>query len=168
MPPSYDCAGLFGNTCLNGSVNPTWRHNLRVTWETPWDVQLSAQWRFIGRSGFDSNSPQPLLQNQEEGFYDPVLTRIPSFSYLDLAAIWAVSRHVQLRVGVSNVFDKDPPLLPSDASSQAGYFNTFPTYDTLGRNIFMNLRDVLNSPLHSQRPMLVVRYSLKSSAVANV
>ena len=33
--PSYDCAGLFGNTCLGGSVSPTWRHNMRVSWETP-------------------------------------------------------------------------------------------------------------------------------------
>lgn len=33
--PRYDCAGLYGNTCLNGSVNPAWRHNLRLTWELP-------------------------------------------------------------------------------------------------------------------------------------
>jgi iron complex outermembrane receptor protein len=138
---SYDCAGLFGNTCLKGSVNPMWRHNLRVTWETRWDLQLSAQWRFIGRSGFDNNSSQPLLQNQEEGFFDPVLTHIPSYSYLDLSALWALAAgRVQLRVGVSNVFDKDPPFLPSDASSQSGWLNTFPAYDILGRKIFMALR----------------------------
>ena len=48
--PSYDCAGLFGATCLVGSANPSWRHLLRVTWETPWKLQLSGQWRFIGRT----------------------------------------------------------------------------------------------------------------------
>src|SRR5262249_22945048 len=63
---SYDCAGLFGRLCLGGSVNPTWRHNLRVTWEMPGNLQLSAQWRFIGRTGFDNNSTQIALQNQEE------------------------------------------------------------------------------------------------------
>jgi outer membrane receptor protein involved in Fe transport len=141
--PSYDCAGLFGNTCSNGSVNPSWRHNLRVTWETPWNVQLSAQWRFIGRTGFDNNSSQALLQNQEEGFFDPLLTHIPSYSYLDLSAIWDVTRHVQVRVGANNVFDKDPPFVPLDISVHAGALNTFPTYDILGRNIFMSLSAAL-------------------------
>ena len=138
--PSYDCAGLFGNTCLNGSVNPKWRHNLRVTWETRWNWLVSAQWRFIGRTDFDNNSPQPLLQNQEEGFYDPVLTHLPSCSYLDLSAIWNVNRHVQLRLAVDNVFDKDPPFVPAEVSGQTGGLNTFPTYDILGRRIFMALR----------------------------
>jgi iron complex outermembrane recepter protein len=138
--PIYDCAGLFGNTCLNGSVNPTWRHNLRVTWEAPWNLLLSAQWRFIGGTAFDNNSSQTLLQDQEEGFYDPALTHIPSWSYLDLSAIWAVTQHVQARLGVNNVFDKDPPLIPGGISFQAGLgLNTFPTYDILGRNIFLGL-----------------------------
>jgi iron complex outermembrane recepter protein len=141
--PSYDCAGLFGSTCLNGSVNPTWRHNLRVTWDTPWKSQLSVQWRFIGRTGFDNNSTQTALQNQEEGFYDPVLTHIPSVSYLDLSAIWDISQHVQVRAGVNNAFDKDPPFLPNgDVVSQvsASVLNTYSTYDVLGRDFFIALR----------------------------
>jgi outer membrane receptor protein involved in Fe transport len=137
--PSYDCAGLFGNTCLNSSVNPTWRHNLRVTWETPWNAQLSAQWRFIGKTGFDNNSSQSLLQNQEEGFFDPVLTHIPNYSYLDLAATWAVTRYVQVHAGVNNVFDKDPPFIPTDVTSPAS-INTYPTYDILGRYIYIGFR----------------------------
>jgi outer membrane receptor protein involved in Fe transport len=138
--PSYDCAGLFGATCLNGSVSPTWRHYLRVTWETPWNAQLSALWRFIGRTGFDNNSSQSLLQNQEEGFFDPVLTHIPNYSYLDVAAIWSVSPHVQLHAGVNNLFDKDPPFIPLEVSYQAGGLNTFPTYDILGREIIIGIR----------------------------
>ncbi|HEY0801586.1 MAG TPA: TonB-dependent receptor, partial [Steroidobacteraceae bacterium] len=138
--PSYDCAGLFGNTCLNGSVSPTWRHNLRINWQTPWKVLLSAQWRFIGRSSFDNNSSQPLLQSQEERFFDPVITHIPNYSYLDLSAIWTVTSRVQLRAGINNVFDKDPPFLPVEISGQAGGLNTFPTYDVLGRDIFVAFR----------------------------
>ena len=59
----FDCAGLFGNTCGGtvGSVNPRWRHNLRVTWDTPWDLLFSAQWRFIGPTSFDNNSSAQLL-----------------------------------------------------------------------------------------------------------
>jgi iron complex outermembrane recepter protein len=140
--PSFDCAGLFGSTCLNGSVNPTWRHNLRVTWETPWNVQLSAQWRFIGRTSFDNNSSASLLQYREEGFFDPVLTHIPSYSYLDLSAIWAVTPHVQIHGGVNNLLDKDPPFLPNAdiSGTTSGTINTFPTYDVVGRNIFVAVR----------------------------
>jgi len=125
--PSYDCAGLFGSTCLGGSANPKWRHNLRLTWETPWNVQFSAQWRYIGRTDFDNNSSQTLLQNQEEGFFDPLLTHIPSYSYLDMSAIWTLPRHVQLRAGVNNVFDKDPPFIPAEVSGGASTTtNTLP------------------------------------------
>ena len=139
--PSYDCAGLFGLSCLNGSVSPTWRHNLRVTWETPWNAQFSAQWRFIGHTSFDNNSSQIPLQNQEEGFYDPVLTHIPNYSYLDLTAVWAVTRHVQLHAGVNNLFDKDPPFLPADVvGGNLSGINTFAPYDTLGRYIYMGFR----------------------------
>lgn len=139
--PSYDCAGLFGNTCLNGSVNPTWRHNLRVNWDTPWKVLLSAQWRFIGHSSFDNNSTQPLLESEEEGFYDPILTHIPNYSYLDLSAILRVTTTIEIRAGINNVFDKDPPFLPSgDISGAAGGLNTYPTYDLLGREIFVAFR----------------------------
>jgi outer membrane receptor protein involved in Fe transport len=137
--PSYDCAGLFGNTCLNGSINPRWRHMLRVNWETPWNALLSAQWRFIGGTAFDNNSSQPLLQNQEEGFYDPLLTHIPSYNYLDLAVIWRLGRQVQARVGVNNVFDKDPPFIPLEVSGAAGNLNSFPAYDILGRYIYLGL-----------------------------
>jgi outer membrane receptor protein involved in Fe transport len=135
--PSYDCAGLFGNTCLNGSVNPTWRHNLRVNWDTPWKLLLSAQWRFIGHSSFDNNSSQPLLRNLEEGLFDPVVTHIPNYSYLDLSAIWRVTRGIEIRAGINNVLDKDPPFLPAEISGAAGGLNTFPTYDLLGREMFV-------------------------------
>ena len=138
--PSYDCAGLFGNTCLYGSVNPSWRHNLRINWDTPWKVLLSAQWRFIGHTSFDNNSPQSLLKNQEEGFYDPLLTHIPNYSYLDLSAIWTVTPQIQFRAGINNVFDKDPPFLPQEISGAAGGLNTFPAYDLLGREIFVAFR----------------------------
>jgi outer membrane receptor protein involved in Fe transport len=138
--PGYDCAGLFGNTCLNGSVNPKWRHNLRLTWELPRGPQLSAQWRFIGRTEFDNNSNQPLLENAEEGAYDGVIGHIVSYSYLDLAMLWQISRHIQWRVGITNVFDRDPPLIPGEVSGQAGELHTFALYDLLGRNVFLALR----------------------------
>jgi iron complex outermembrane recepter protein len=137
---TFDCAGLFGNTCGGtiGTVNPRWRHNLRVTWDTPWNLLFSAQWRFIGGSSFDNNSSQKLLQNQEEPAYDPLNAQIPNVSYLDLTATWKFLPGMELRAGVNNVFDKDPPFVPSDdISSASGNVNSYPTYDLLGRELFI-------------------------------
>ncbi len=49
--PTYDCAGLFGPTCQ--TVSPTWRHIFRVTWNTPWNILASINWRYIGKSSLD-------------------------------------------------------------------------------------------------------------------
>ena len=139
--PTFDCAGLFGATCASsiGAVNPTWRHNMRLTWETPWNLLLSAQWRFIGGTGFDNNSSQQLLQYQEEGAYDPLSARIPNYSYLDLSATWKFLPGMELRVGANNLFDKDPPFIASgDISAASGNVNSFPTYDLLGREVFVS------------------------------
>jgi iron complex outermembrane receptor protein len=146
--PTFDCAGLFGSTCAtstSGSVNPHWRHNLRVGWETPWDVLFSAQWRFIGPTSFDNNSTNLLLAGVEEkgsnnGFpyYDPYNARIPGYSYLDLAAIWHVYHGIEVRAGVNNVLDKDPPVLAeNDITGAAGASNSFQAYDLLGRQMYV-------------------------------
>jgi iron complex outermembrane recepter protein len=142
---SYDCAGLFGSSCEDGSVNPHWRHNLRFTWETPWDVLLSMQWRFIGPTSFDNNSTNPLLAGAEElssgvpaPAYDQYNARIPGYSYLDLTAVWHVLKNLELRAGCSNLLDKDPPLIPSgDITGNSGPANSYPTYDYLGRQLFV-------------------------------
>jgi outer membrane receptor protein involved in Fe transport len=43
---------------------------------------------------------------------------------------------VQVRAGVNNVFDKDPPIVSSNIAA-AGAANSFPTYDQLGRQLFL-------------------------------
>lgn len=135
---TYDCAGLFGVTCNNTSVNPKWRHNLQLGWQLPWPVLLWVQWRYIGPTAFDNNSAQPLLQFAEEGAYDPVNARIPGYNYFDVAVTWNVLHDLQLRGGIDNVLDKDPPILPeADITGFSGSANTFNNYDTLGRQIFV-------------------------------
>jgi iron complex outermembrane receptor protein len=144
---SYDCAGLFGDTCQQGSVNPHWRHNMRVSWDTPWNLLLSMQWRFIGPTSFDNNSTNPLLAGAEEGpegpgapppYYDQYNARIPGYSYFDLTAVWHAMTNLELRAGVNNVLDKDPPLVPSgDITGNAGASNSWGAYDLLGRQLFV-------------------------------
>jgi outer membrane receptor for ferrienterochelin and colicin len=134
---SYDCAGLFGQSCNTNSVNPRWRHNLRLNWETPWaKLLISANWRFIGATSVDNNSNNPFLQFSEFGAYDYSNARIANYSYFDFSAIMPVWRDIQIRAGVNNAFDKDPPII-SDELTAVGASNTYPTYDILGREVFV-------------------------------
>jgi outer membrane receptor protein involved in Fe transport len=135
---SYDCAGLFGATCNTNSVNPNWRHTVRLNWETPWmKLLLSANWRFIGAVTFDNNNANPLLMFAEEGAYDFTQARIPNTSYFDFSFQWPVWRDVQIGGGVNNAFDRNPPVIGSEVTG-TGSSNTYPTYDLLGREVFIN------------------------------
>ena len=131
--PTYDCAGLYGLTCQ--TVNPKWRHTLRVSWVSPWGWLASAQWRYIGKVGLDSNDSNPALSN---GAYDAFDAHMPAVSYIDLSGIWEVNHVLTFRAGVNNVLDKDPPIV-SNAITGTGQPNAFPTYDLLGRVIFANV-----------------------------
>jgi iron complex outermembrane recepter protein len=127
---TYDCAGLYGPTCE--TVNPRWRHNLRMTWASPWNMEVSALWRFIGSVSLDGNSSDPTLST---GTYDAFDARMPNMSYLDLSASWKVVKNVELRAGINNLFDKDPPIVSSNVVG-SGAANSFPTYDQLGRQLY--------------------------------
>jgi len=127
---TYDCTGLYGPTCL--TITPRWRHNLRMTWNTPWGVELTAFWRFIGKVSLDSNTSDPTLSN---GSYDAFDARMPNISYLDLSAGWKVLHNLELRAGINNVFDKDPPIVSANVDA-SGAANSFPTYDQLGRELY--------------------------------
>ncbi|HEY5338661.1 MAG TPA: TonB-dependent receptor, partial [Rhizomicrobium sp.] len=137
----YDCAGLFGLTC--GTPIPKWRHKLRVTWSTPWDVDLSASWRYMSSVKFDANTNDVTLSGPCGGpCGDLSDATISSYSYIDLAADWTVRQGVSLHAGVTNVFDKDPPEVDSNSLGVSappfGNGNTYPqVYDSLGRLIFV-------------------------------
>ncbi len=131
---TYDCAGLFGFTCQ--TVNPRWRHLLRTTWETPWQVSASLTWRYIGAVSQDNDSADPTLHFSTFDGYDYVNARIPAFNYLDLEATWNVNASVQIRAGADNLLDKDPPLVNTDIVA-GGAANTYSTYDLFGRQLFL-------------------------------
>ena len=63
---------------------------------------------------------------------------LPDFHYFDLSGSWKVNDLVSLRAGMNNVFDKDPPLINSSYVG-TGLPNTYPTYDLLGRHLFVGV-----------------------------
>lgn len=128
----YDCAGFYANQC--GVPNPEWRHRARVTWVSPWDLDVSATWRHYGEAEIAVLGPNGSLNNSAARL-DKVLD---SQNYLDLAGTWQVLDNVTVRAGVNNILDNDPPLSPSVGTT--GNNNTYPQlYDALGRYFFFGV-----------------------------
>jgi iron complex outermembrane receptor protein len=135
-----DCAGFYGTVCsgLNGGAappNPEWRHKARVTWNTPfmWGLGLSAQARYF--SSVD-------LEPQTGGAAAPATdAKLAARTYIDLLATWTVKDNYNFRLGVNNVFDKEPPLNGAgNCPSGPCNGNTWPQlYDALGRYVFFGL-----------------------------
>ncbi len=133
----YDCAGLHGTTCSGGTVSataplPKWRHKMRTTLQMPNGIGVSLQWRMVGKVDHES---------KELGGATPQLSgHVKAQHYFDLASTYTIGDHYNLRVGVNNILDNDPPLFTSALGScPAGPCNgnTYPgTYDALGRYLY--------------------------------
>jgi iron complex outermembrane recepter protein len=133
---SYDCTGLFGPTCQ--TVNPEWRHNLRAAWSLPHNVDVSLTWRYLGGVKLDNNDSNPLLEGSALGAPAVYRADMGSVSYFDLSAGWEIGEHLQLRAGVNNILDRDPPLAPTEIIS-GGAPNYYEFYDGLGRQAFLGI-----------------------------
>jgi outer membrane receptor protein involved in Fe transport len=145
----YDCAGFYGATCSSGAVSssapmPKWRHKMRATLTLPVGIGISAQWRYLGKVRHEGLSDDTALNNPNVG-PDPngvplQSSHIKAQSYFDLASTFTVGDHYSLRLGVNNIFDKNPPLVTASwGSCPAGPCNgnTYPgTWDALGRYIY--------------------------------
>lgn len=124
-----ECAGYFASTNAScGTSKPEYRHNIPVTWTTPWgDLTARATWRHIGSVdliGSTTSNANTVLDARD---------------YLDVSLRATVREGVGVRFGVNNLFDKNPPV-STNVGSAGGSFgngNTFPqAYDALGRYIF--------------------------------
>jgi outer membrane receptor protein involved in Fe transport len=122
----YDCAGIYASSC--GSPSPTWRHKLRTTWETPMGVDATVTWRmFSSVDQFGIATPDPTVNRNHV---------LDGRHYIDLGASYNVTDKWNVRIGVNNVLDKDPPLTTQTAGFSNG--NTYPqTYDAQGRYVFI-------------------------------
>jgi outer membrane receptor protein involved in Fe transport len=140
------CNGLYGLDC--GEPENKFKSNLRMTWYSPSDdISLSLRWRYLSSVENDQQVHSGKNPSTPCGFnFCYVLNAaqtpsptIPSFNYFDLSGTWSVSDGVELRAGMSNIFDKKPPLVDNNSAPASDINgNTFPnTYDALGRIIFV-------------------------------
>jgi outer membrane receptor protein involved in Fe transport len=132
----YDCSGYYGFYC--GGPLPKWRHRLRATWNSPWDFDLSLAWRYIAPVSLDSTSSNPFLAQP----FAPVDAGLAARSYFDVTVAWRPTRRLELRAGINNLFDTDPPVVGENSVGQFPVTNgnTYPgLYDSLGRYMFLAL-----------------------------
>ena len=125
--PPLELAGTAGrDASFLGRSLPEWKwsFSLSYAWQA---LTLDARWRYIDGMKDADTAIEPEF-------------RIPHYDYIDLGASYDFDEGalagLQLRVGVENVTDEDPPIFPSYTQS-----NTDPSqYDVLGRRYYMSLR----------------------------
>jgi len=123
VTPKYDCVGFYGSIC--GTPNPKWRHRVRASWQSPWNVNIAATWRYYGEVKLYDNTA-----NRVDAKFD-------AQSYLDLSGDMNIGDTTKVRFGANNILDRDPPLM---ASAAGGNGNTYPqVYDGLGRYVFIGV-----------------------------
>ena len=122
--PAFDCVGEHGGACDNPV--PEYRHRLSADW-TSGDWMATLTWRYL--SSIDQFSTSPTEVNE-----------LDSMSFFDLFVRCELSDSIQLRAGINNLFDEDPPLTSLagfGGGEDAGRGNTYPQlYDSQGRFIF--------------------------------
>jgi outer membrane receptor protein involved in Fe transport len=137
---TFDCVGYFARPCQNllpgansGASFPENRAISNLTYSAgPLDVNLT--WRWIDGMRNAAEWAGPLLFN-----FTPILAvpEVGSYTYYDLGLGYRFSDGFELRFGVNNLFDKQPPNLSEAATDH----NTDPRlYDVYGRSYFLNLR----------------------------
>jgi iron complex outermembrane recepter protein len=128
----YDCVDFFGNQC--GNPTPTWRHMMRVSWETRFNTTLTLGWRMIGGVTNDDFSSNEALRDETlfvaEKNND--IDKIKAQHYVDLAATYRLTKHYNFVLGCNNVLDREPPLAPGSQNNDYGT-GFYGTYDSLGR-----------------------------------
>ncbi|MCE9522220.1 MAG: TonB-dependent receptor [Alphaproteobacteria bacterium] len=141
---TFECVGFYGLVC--GNPTPEWKHRLRTTWASPWDVDFSFAWRHISDVKLDVNDPTDVtfgyLFNGPLG--DVIDASIPSYDYFDLSFNWVATDQISITGGIKNIGDKDPPVVDSQtfgiSSPPYGNANTYPAvYDAFGREVFISM-----------------------------
>ena len=145
---SVNCGspGSAGPSSAPGSLQPEFTWNQRTTL-TFGPADFSLLWRHIDSMQAEPGADQPTrfvgalsggaLNGRQVNF-----SRIKAFNYFDLATRVGVGDTVDLTLTVTNLLDKQPPLVGGSIGSVSfNSGNTYPsTYDALGRRFSVGAR----------------------------
>lgn len=119
--PFNDIAGTIGDTSVSstGVAHPEWKLLTSVGY-TLGPVDVGVRWRRVGEMVDAANRTE----------------KIGAVDYFDLNGTWRVNDTYEIRLGVNNVGDKEPPQFTSSVQA-----NTDPsTYDVLGRRYYVGIK----------------------------
>jgi iron complex outermembrane recepter protein len=157
-----ECVGFYSSNCSsqNGAIQPKYSWTQRTTFGFG-DVDLSLLWRHISSVKYEATAADYVARGFNKGTVAaPVpdllfagqitdgagivsglagrtvdFNKIPAYDYFDLSARFSLTKELQLTLTAFNVFDRQPPIVPTGAgTSSQSSGNTFPSsYDALGR-----------------------------------
>ncbi|WP_168355811.1 TonB-dependent receptor domain-containing protein [Sphingomonas gei] len=139
--PVYSCLGYFGFFCTEPS--PKYRHYASIGWGMPWKGNINLLWRYASSTRNSKLAPNaPLAARPSPSNTDnyPLIAKMPALSLFDLAVSYPISRAVDIRFNVQNLFDKDPPMVGNADAGTGSWFNTYPQYDSWGRTLRLGIR----------------------------
>ncbi|HEY5646191.1 MAG TPA: TonB-dependent receptor [Pseudomonadales bacterium] len=112
-----NCEGVYGGSCSAPTVEV--RNRFQAIWATPWNVNVSLGWRHVG--------------SVDQAFTNLPKTKLKAQDYIDLSGNWQATEWLNVRAGVNNLFDKEPPFVPQGVTARENG-NTYPgAYDALGQ-----------------------------------
>ena len=124
-----DCLGYYSIACGAASSLGGPIYEQKASQRTVWSMgDFTAGYTLRYLSGV---SEEPGGTN-----FQPQFSTIKSYTYVDLAGSWRVTKNVELRLAIANAFDKKPPEVGNTiGTTSANSGNTFPqNYDVVGRS----------------------------------
>lgn len=126
-----ECVGYYSTSCSPIQPEYTWNQRTTLSFD---EVDVSLLWRHISSAEVEPLAPTPFADYAE----------IEAYNYFDLSVRAAIMDNATFTFTVTNLLDKDPPIVGSTIGSTAyNGGNTFPSnYDPLGRRFSaaVNLR----------------------------
>lgn len=117
--PFQDFAGTIGALPL-----PRWRSNTTLAYSNG-PATIGMRWRHLANMAHETAVTRPASPAEPS----------PAYNIFDLNARVAVSKAIELRGGINNLFDKEPPLLAGvPGATNPGL------YDVVGRSFFIGAR----------------------------
>lgn len=117
----FDYAGTIGNGQISADAisHPRWKTSTTFGYQVG-DAQLSLRWRWIDGMGNSGNV----------GAANATAPGVKSRSYFDLSGRYRLRDGIELRGGVLNIADTDPPEWTGEGATD------FAIYDMLGRRFY--------------------------------
>jgi iron complex outermembrane recepter protein len=118
--------GLDATNTATGGIIPRWKHYASIDWSTgPWGFTLSQSWQ----KSYNDLPPSG----------GTPLRRVGAYELYDFQARYSGMKNLELRAGIRNLFDRDPPY--SNAGSQTAFQGGYdPAYaDPRGRFFYAGL-----------------------------